>query len=443
VTRLLTVIIVALATDVAAAEEPPTAAAPTQTSPAVAQDANSPGDADQSTAKEGLAPEGVLAARRLDWLVVPISAYNTDNGLGFGLRAELSWKEPDYEPYRTAFMIQGYASLANFHKHMIRWDRLGLGGDRRLRLTINGVYRQWMNDGYWGIGNDRLRMRAYTGNFDTEDDRRKRYQYQLIQPFLQATLRVDVAERWVSFFSLTGKWSQIGTYADSLLEEEQPFGMEGGLNIQLALGVIYDSREPEIDTLHGLFAEATVFGSVMTDLGQGRFAGFFTSLCGYRALTSWLVVAGRIMAEMMFGEVPFYEMVHWHGALPVAGFGGSWAVRGIPFGRWRGPHKTVGNVEARFRLIKHPLFGRSVVWQLGLFGDGGLVWGAPNEESTPDPPPPYPFHLTGGVGIRVSYADSFVGRLDTAVGSDYVLEPNGRVTAVASYGIYAAFGHIF
>ena len=267
-----------------------------------------------------LQPAGAEENRaRSDWFVWPLMGYNSDNGLGFGLRAELAEKDPAYDPHRTAYMIQGYASLRNFHYHMLRYDHLGFLGVEGLRLTINGVYRQWGNDGYWGIGNSTSRERAYAGPFEDGDPRAKRYLYKLAQPFLHTTLRLELLGKWSAFLSLIGKWSDIESFADSLLRQEQPLGFEGGFNMQLSGGVVYDTRKPEADPTQGVFAETSLSTAIETPWGPGWFVGLFASIRAYVGLTDWFTVCMRAMTEMLLGDVPFYEMVHWHGSVPIAG----------------------------------------------------------------------------------------------------------------------------
>jgi hypothetical protein len=381
------------------------------------------------------------AGRKHDWFVTPIVAYTTDDGLGFGARVELAVREPGYQPHRVAYMLQGYASLKEYHFHRFRYDRIDRMDRWRLRITASGVYRQWGNDGYWGIGNATVREREYLGDFEPGDPLGRRYAYRLIQPFLQLTLRAEHVSSWALTGTLNGKWSRIDTYARSLLEAERPYGIDGGASVLLSAGVLYDSRHPEANPERGHFFEVSGFGALPNHWGPGGFGGLFACLRSYKRLTSFLVLAWRVMTEMMVGEVPFFEMVYWHGSVPIAGFGGYETIRGIPFGRWRAPSKAVGNLELRFGLVEHTLFGRSVEWQFSLFGDGGLVWGARSE--TQSPGPQFPLHLAAGLGVRVIYAGSFVIRLDAALGDDPILESTGEVSHDLSSGIYLVFDQSF
>ena len=189
----------------------------------------------------------------------------------------------------------------------------------------------------------------------------------------------------------------------------------------------------------GLYAEISARAALPG--GAGTFGGGFASVRFYHALAPWLVLAGRMMLEMLWGEIPFYELVHWGGLTPVTGFGGFETLRGISFGRWRAPGKLVLNAEARFYVVQHRLFGRLMRWQLALLADAGTVFGAGDDATAP--PPAFPLHPAAGVGVRAIYQNTFVGRIDSGFGLDPIRELDGSVTHELSFGIYVVFDHAF
>jgi hypothetical protein len=378
-------------------------------------------------------------APRSRWYVVPNFAFDTDDGVGFGVRGEVAFDAPGYAPYRMAYVAHAFFTLRGYHHHRLRFDRTGLGRERRLRLTLHLAWRQWLNDGYWGLGNRTLRERAYVDDFADDDPARKRYRYTLFQPFAHLTGRYRLSPGWLTFASLNAKWSAVRTYPGSLLEAERPYGMDGGLGLILATGILYDTRRPEVNPERGVFAEASGRYALPGTGQDGNFGGALASVRGYYTPVGRLTLAGRLMAEWLFGDVPFYELVHWGGAVPVAGFGGSETLRGVPFGRFRGPGKALVNTEARVRLGTHAIKGRPLVWQVALLGDAGVTWGGTASGPAGGPP----VHPTGGVGLRAIFDETFVGRIDTGVGLDPIREPDGRVTNAPSYGLYVVFDHAF
>ena len=117
--------------------------------------------------------------------------------------------------------------------------------------------------------------------------------------------------------------------------------------------------------------------------------------------------------------------------------GGSASIRGVPFGRYLGQIKAVGNVELRALLLRVHVFGQT--FQLGndIFADAGRVWSD------------YTFHSpldgTGlglkwgtGVGAYLLWGQAAMFRLDVAYSPDAVAENPGF-----PFGIYIEDGLSF
>ena len=398
-----------------------------------------PAGAEESVEETTEAEEQPEEPKKYKWFVLPNVAFDTDDGLGFGGRAELQRVEPGRDPYVSSFVLQGYATIRGYHHHRFRMDLPGLGDRGRLRFSMWMAFRAWLNDGYWGMGNGAARERVYITDLEDDDPRRKRYRYSLIQPFGYFTLRGDLGGPLAVFSAVMVQYSRVSTYEGSLLEEHQPYGMDGGMALQLSGGVMIDTREPEFTPSRGVMAE--VSARVSPALDAGAYWGLFVSVRSFVPLGGKVVVASRVMAEWMYGDVPFYEMVRWGGSVPILGFGGMETIRGVPFGRWHGRHKAVGNLEIRIDLGQHPFFKQPMRWQLMPTADVGAVWGA-GEAATAEAPD-VPLHPSAGVGIRLIWADAFVGRIDFSVGPDPVQEPDGTITSEPSIGFYLLFDHTF
>ncbi|MCB9687561.1 MAG: hypothetical protein H6738_16570 [Alphaproteobacteria bacterium] len=374
------------------------------------------------------------------WYVIPNAAVDTDDGFGAGGRAEVAFLKEGHDPYWLSLVAQGYAATSGFQHHRFRLDRVGMGPHHRTRVTLHLAWRQWLNDGYFGIGNGTTRDVAFVGSFDADDPRRREYRYQLFQPFAHVTLRQQVGDTpWEVYGALQPKWSWITAYEGSLLEEEQPYGMGGGAVIQVLGGVMHDTRAPEIAPSRGHVAE--LGGRVAPSLGgeAGGFGGPILSLRGFAPVGGRLVLAGRWMSEWLFGTVPFYEMVHWGGAVPVQGFGGFESLRGIQLGRWRAPGKSIVNLEARTCIASLTVLkGHPLDLELAPYLDAGTVWGAE------DPVPTnFPVHPAVGLGARAIFDETFVGRIDNGLGLDPVEQADGTVDDVWTWGFYLTFDHAF
>jgi hypothetical protein len=378
-------------------------------------------------------------------LAMPIGSFDTDDGLGFGGRAEINWREEGVEPYRAALMVQSFVSSKGYQNHELRFDRLQLGRQGLDRLLVYGAWRQWLNDGYWGVGNSAARERDYVGEFEAEDPRRKRYRYTLKQPFVHATLQHDMApgSLWSVYGAVNPKYSIIETYEGSLLAEQRPYGMAGGLAIQLMAGLIHDTRQPEIAPRSGHLLELGGRLSPALSGEAGGFGGLLGSARGYRSLGPRVVLAGRLMAEWLWGTVPFYEQVHWSGLRPVEGVGGADTVRGMSFGRFRAPGKAVANAELRIRTLEWRLLKRPFDIELAPFTDVAAVFGAAEDATANRAQGGLPVHPAAGLGVRAVFDRSFVGRLDVGYALDPVLEADGTLVEEPTLGMYMAFDHAF
>ncbi|MEZ4322273.1 MAG: hypothetical protein R3F61_32670 [Myxococcota bacterium] len=373
----------------------------------------------------------------LSWYALPNASYDSDDGLGFGARGEIAKLSEGAEPYLWAVTMQGFASFKGYQFGRVTVDHTRVG---RARITGQVQWRQWKNDGYWGIGNGTLRERAFVGTFDADDPRRKRYRYTLTSPFVHVALRYPVLSRVDLFGAVSVKWSAVDPWPGSVLEEQRPYGMEGGLTTPVTLGVLYDSREPEIAPRKGAFLEAS--WRVAPNFGgeAGGWMGPMASARGFGSVGP-VTFAGRVVGEWLIGKVPFYEQVHWGGLVPISGFGGFETLRGLRFGRLRAPGKAIANGEVRWVVVEHGLGSRTLGWELSPFVDVGTVWGAGEDRTAP--PPSNPLHLGAGGGLRLILDKTFVGRVDYAAAEDPVLEPDGSVTRGWTTGFYLTFGHAF
>lgn len=374
---------------------------------------------------------------------MPIGSFDTDDGLGFGGRSEINWRRPGIEPYKAALMAQAFATFRGYQNHELRWDQLQLGTQGRNRLMVYGAWRQWLNDGYWGIGNGTVREAAFADEYEAGDPRRKRYRYTLKQPFVHASLQHDLSQTgpWSVYGAVNPKYSVIETYTGSLLEEQQPYGMAGGLAIQLMGGIIRDTRQPEIAPREGSMLE---LGGRLSPALQGQaggFAGLFASARGYHPIGPRVVLAGRLMGEVLQGDVPFYEMVHWSGLRPIQGVGGSRTVRGMSFGRFRAPGKAVANAELRIHTASWTLFGRPFDVELAPFTDAATVFVSGDDVTAPYPT--LPVHPAAGLGVHVIFDSNFVGCLDVGWALDPVMDAGGSVHQEPTLGLYMAFDHAF
>ncbi len=368
------------------------------------------------------------------WVVMPAIGYDSDDGLGFGARLELDWYKDGYDPYQAALVVHGYASSNGYHHHRVRFDLPGLGREGGARLSGHFAFRQWLNDGYWGIGNGTTVARAAVDGADGALE--KRYRYTLVQPFGRLTLRTAIGGPWAWFAFFSGRYSEVRAYEGSLLAEEQPFGMDGGPAIQGGAGLLYDTREPELTPDKGVLVELAARATPPLPGVPGQWVAAFASVRGFVPLGASVVFGSRLMAEHMWGDIPFFDYITWGGLVPTVGFGGSETLRGVSFGRWRGPGKVLSNSELRVDIGTHTILRRQVRWQAVPFVDLGAVYGN-------DADADFPVHPGVGFGLHPIIEKTFAGRFDAAMGMELVEEGDGSVTYEPNFGFYVVFERVF
>lgn len=393
---------------------------------------------------------GVLAAwagtAKVSGYVLPSAAVDTDDGFGAGARAALAWQQEGYAPYKFALQASTYFATSGYMNHRFRFDRTGIGVQKRWRITLHVAYRRWLYDRYYGIGNLTLRTPGAAQATERSDPAYLSERYRLDQPGGQVTIRYELEQGspWEVFLSQGLRYSLVQLYDDSLLEAQQPYGVQGGGVLQVGVGVLHDTRDPEIAPKRGHFYELSLRAAPAIDAEAGGFGGGLASARWYASPHPKLTIAHRTMVEHLLGRVPFYEMVHWGGSEPIAGFGGGNTLRGVPFGRWRGPGKAVAQTELRWTFLEHGLLGDPFGWELAPWADVGSAFGAGSDaQPLPEGVELFPVHPGFGGALRVVYDKTFVGRIDSGVGLDPVLQSDGTIDQRWNWGFYVFADHPF
>lgn len=131
------------------------------------------------------------------------------------------------------------------------------------------------------------------------------------------------------------------------------------------VGIVLDMRDLEVDPHRGIFAEALV--------GRGR--GYTRTSAFFHAYVhplDRLILAGRIGAENITGTAPIaVQQTMETSEGPVVALGGFRSLRGYYDGRFVGPGKIVGGLEARYGIMWAP---RLFEVKLFAFYDAGRVF---------------------------------------------------------------------
>jgi len=131
-------------------------------------------------------------------------------------------------------------------------------------------------------------------------------------------------------------------------------------------GIVLDCRDLEVDPHRGVLAELLV--------GRGRgYTRTSASLHLYAHPLNRLILAARLGSENITGTAPLAAQQTMETSEgPIVALGGFRSLRGYYVGRFVGPGKIVGGVEARYGLVWAP---RLLEVKLLAFYDAGRVFG--------------------------------------------------------------------
>jgi outer membrane protein assembly factor BamA len=220
--------------------------------------------------------------------------------------------------------------------------------------------------GYYGQGND--------APFDSDSTVGRSYFYMVsrstngvratVQRRIVGRLRALVGAGFdhTSFRELPGESVfQRDRAAGTVGPDEDPFD-----DAVARAGLVFDTRDVEADPHSGIFAE-------------GLFAwgkGYTRTTAGVRAYVHplrRLIIAARLGAESMSGTPPVStEMTMESSEGPFVAMGGRRSLRGYHDGRFIGPGKLLGSIEARYGVKWAP---RVTELKLLAFYDVGRVFG--------------------------------------------------------------------
>jgi hypothetical protein len=179
--------------------------------------------------------------------------------------------------------------------------------------------------------------------------------------------------------------------ADSLVEQQQPYGTGGGFGeLAARLGFEYDSRGRSLSMTEArgmaapdanAAAPATAVNGVRVRLESffvpkawdvaGNFGGVDGSVAGYVG-TGKLVLATRVGGRKVWGAYPWFESASISGE--GGGIGGEKSVRGYYDGRFRGDAAAFANAELRWWIGHRKRAVLPLRWGLTTFCESGRVW---------------------------------------------------------------------
>ena len=345
---------------------------------------------------------------------LPVAYLSVNKRWTYGGR--LHWTDYGRVPYRYKVVLGWRESPERKFGYTFRVAVrrfLGTGFGFTLRASLNRTLGR-----YFGRGNnsvfDKHRLDPRHPAFRDEGY----YQYFLERPEVQFALLRDIRSPFlvsIGFGLSRAEIRQPGSA--SLLFEEAPPGIEGGVDGYVALALRWDTRDDPVVPRKGVLHEWSwgtsrlpLLGLIFTPSDHDRFTA---SDIRYIPLSARLHLANRLVFEVLQGDMPidaYGEIAGSSGRMK--GLGGDSSLRGFAPQRFIDDVRFLSNSELRFRLANQQVLRQYLEWQAIVFADLGRVW--PNlGELTPRN-----MHLTGGAGLRLHWNADFVIRLEVGQSSE-------------------------
>ncbi|GEM_PF-501610 len=405
---------------------------------------------------------------RLEIGGLPAVNYNIDTGFGVGVILNLARFAPGYYPYRWRLFLQIYTTLRPdpaggvenpYHSHFLELDMPGIIEGVRLRARVE--FRRFSTAGYFGLGNAAEKAEPWNAIDSAADPEgyraaRRYQQYDRIYPFASLGARIALwqrgKERLELFLTGAFTYNFMNVYPGSRLEQDinesktntakaqeirqQLRGVTQHALLEGGIGLLWDTRDNEFTPQRGILHEISFRGSPGVDANLS-YAGFNATLRFYQSIyKEYLVIAFRILGDIMLGNVPFYLMAEHGGFFAGNTLGAGGGLRAVPTGRYHGKIKMLGNLELRSKFLTFNI--GTVPFSLGVlaFFDFGRAWldfsgrteifdGTNTAENL------FGMKFSGGGGLRIQWGESLVVRLDVGYSN------------IGELGFYLDIAHIF
>ena len=296
----------------------------------------------------------------------PYVYYRTTDGFTvaahYGLNSPLGFVERP-EPNRAAVNLDAGAGtagtwffVADAHAP-VWWDGW------RARLTVAATRLNRL--GYYGVGNDT--------HYSSDSANLGAYYYRVSRTRL--ALRATVQRRLLGPLRLLAGGALVHTdfralpganvYKTDLANGTVDSGTVPFTDGAARIGIVLDTRDNEVDPRTGVFLDA-VYAS-----GTGYTRTTAHARAFVRPVRP-LVLAGRLAVEDMGGHPPLAAVGEMEASeLPFVAVGGYRSLRGYYEGRFTGPGKLIGGLEARYEVWA---VGDALQVKLVAFYDAGRVF---------------------------------------------------------------------
>lgn len=338
---------------------------------------------------------------------LPLANYNSDRGFGFGAGLVYFDYNKNYKPFRNSVFAQFFMTTRKIHRHFVQWQAPNFLHSH-LYLKLRAAMIRQLYSNYFGIGN----TVSKTNNQNSGDKIKHYFKFTNTTPQIDIQFTKIVHKPFAIRFGYTFQYWKIDIYHNSLLEEENPFGANGGIISMIHAAISFDTRDQAVATNKGHWIELSARLNLKILGGKSNFIGFSFVTRNYFTIVKDLVFANRIMADMLIGNIPFFYLPSFGDTEFTYGLGGAWSLRGLCENRYIGKIKLLDNAELRYLFLRWSWWNSSFALQGVALFDAGRVWKDFASDGNL-----FNIHFGGGGGIRLIW-EKFIFRAEFAFSSE-------------------------
>lgn len=382
---------------------------------------------------------------RLEPAGLPLIGGNSDIGVQIGAAGRITRFANGAKPfvYRIDFLattsIRDNGDGLGFgqQEYLGQLDLPNLFGGR-VRTIPGAQFLDFVDAGYFGRGND-----SSSTVPEVVDGERRRFFQQRAREFrVRNFTRIRIKKPVDLMIAPIVRFHDHEAYAGSKLALDVERGVARGLRpvliTSLAVGIVIDTRDNEFFPRRGMYHQiGTRFAQGFPVDGDVQMGSTGAMLAGYVPLGGPFVAAGRMVLDFQYGKIPYYDLYNagpfneWE--MP----GGANGIRGVPWGRYSGPIKTIGNVELRALWLRFGFLGERFRIGNDVFFDTGRVFDDYRFDAPRDGKG-LGLKWGTGIGTYLMWGEGALFRVELAYSPDSV-----RANPSFPLGLYLADGVMF
>ena len=344
-----------------------------------------------------------------EFVGLPALNYNTDEGFGYGVLAEIYNYGKGLQPYKYTIQPTIFLTTKGRRDVVLFFDAPHVL-PKEWRFDVSMAREQQLANPYYGVGNST----AYDSTLERAPNPYY-YRFEKVQLRLFANVqhRLGPAAARVLFgFGFADVQTDATPFdsgttllATQLGATAAPKGKVGFLRA----GLIWDTRDREIGPNKGTWAELLAQRVDGAFGATNDFTRVTATVRHYVPIRNNLVLAMRVLAQQANGDVPLYELTNLQSSYKNQdGLGGDKSLRGIAKNRYEGKGVVLENTELRWRFKEFSLKGKPMFLLASGFVDAGRVWANSIQvsELLTD------LHTGYGGGLRIGLGPSFLIAID-------------------------------